>query len=202
MGHPVFNLATLPFPDLPGFEESYLALHKCQLSSSPSLCLSKANLSFCSHRQQFSLCFLGWHFWTLCFHFLEAEVWNVSIVFNMAPSSFINGTHFYPYNNSVGWVCHYSHCIYEKEILNNLGRFKSGYFCRKIQVFAPRLRHGTHGESLLIVSPNLLLHPELTWNLPISALNLISVEFITCRGVPRKICYSHPSFPPSPWEGL
>lgn len=40
--------------------------------------------------------------------------------------------------------------------------------------------HEAQGGSLT-GSPNLLPSTVLTWNLPISALNLITEEFITCR---------------------
>lgn len=45
-------------------------------------------------------------------------------------------------------------------------------------------------------SLNFLCYPVLTWNLPISALNLSSEEFITCKGIRRKISVIHsPNFP-------
>jgi len=40
----------------------------------------------------------------------------------------------------------------------------------------------------------------LTWNLPISALNLITEEFITCREFPERFVIYNPDFPNPTWE--
>ena len=41
----------------------------------------------------------------------------------------------------------------------------------------------------------------LTWNLPISALNLITKEFITCREFPERLVIHNPDFP-NPMRGM
>lgn len=44
--------------------------------------------------------------------------------------------------------------------------------------------------------PSLLLHPGLTWNLPISALDLHAAESTTCKKFPERSSHSQCQLPP------